>query len=63
METTTYIIGGTTVTIVDRSSHADRTERLRKPLEAFYLNILKEERKQHEKDNKEKIETMGQKHN
>lgn len=60
MRTTTHTIGGATVTIIDKSSDVERQNRLRKPLETFYLNILKEER-QHEKD-KKKIETVGQKH-
>lgn len=38
-------IGGATVTIIDKSSHAERTERLRKPLADFYNRIQKEERK------------------
>ena len=58
MEKQTYIFGGATVTIVDKSSHAERTKRLRKPLEAFYLNILKEEKK-HEENNKKKTPSVG----
>ena len=59
MEKQTYIFGGATVTIVDKSSDVERQTRLRKPLEAFYLNILKEEKK-HEENNKKKTQTLGQ---
>ena len=63
METTIYKFGGATVTICDKSSDVERQNRLRKPLEAFFQNILKEEKKNYEEDNKEKIKTVGQSNN
>ena len=63
METTIYKFGGATVTICDKSSDVERQKRLRKPLEAFFQNILKEEKNKHEKDNKEKTQTVGQSNN
>lgn len=57
MKKTTMQIGGATVTIIDKSSHAERTERLRKPLADFYNRIQKEERKN--ETNKKKTQTVG----
>ena len=57
MTETTMQIGGATVTIIDKSSHAERTERLRKPLADFYRRIQKEV-KENEK-NKTQTQTVG----